>query len=374
MSADRPARLIFLWNNFGPMHADRVEAVARRFPDAEVHGIELFDHDITYDWHSDTRAAFEKTTLFTKGDAPGLLARTRALIGLAWSMRRATWFLCHYERPEVFAMALVLRLTGQRVFTMGCSKFDDKPRNALSEWLKSLVLRPYHGAIGTVQRSADYFRFLGMRKRPVSSPYNTLSLARMRAQAEGVTPPAFADRPWVIVARLVEKKNLAMALRAYALYRESGGTRTLEICGNGALEADLKARAAEVSIAEHVVFHGFVQTTEISRTLARGLALILPSLEEQFGNVVIEAQALDRPVLLSEICGARELMVQDWVNGFAFPHDCPESLAGYMTLLDTDEPLWQRLSDGARQSAPRGDVAAFAEAVATLVSAQEERA
>lgn len=130
----------------------------------------------------------------------------------------------------------------------------------------------------------------------------------------------------------------------------------------------MRKRADDLGIADAVIFHGFVQTTEISRILAGSLALILPSLEEQFGNVVIEAQALDLPVLLSDRCGAREMLVQDWVNGFSFPHDSAESLAGYMTLLGADEALCARLATGARASAPRGDVAAFAEAVASLAT------
>ncbi|WP_425102264.1 glycosyltransferase [Tropicibacter sp. S64] len=361
-----PKRLVFLWNNIGPMHADRLEAVARRFPEAQVQGVEILDKAPVYDWQTEERPGFEKTTLFAFAARPGLMARTRALLRTAWRLRRSTWFLCHYERPEVFATALLLRLAGARVFTMGCSKFDDKPRRAFGEWLKSLILRPYHGAIGTPVRSQDYFRFLGFRKRPVSGPYNTLSIARMRAQAEGTPEPAFAERPFVIVARLVGKKNLAMALGAYALYRAQGGTRGLEICGNGPLEDALKAQAQTLGIAEKITFHGFIQTVEISRTLARSLALILPSIEEQFGNVVIEAQALARPVLLSEACGAREYLVQPWVNGFAFPHDSPQALAGFMALIDRDETLWQSLCEGASASAPRGDVAAFAEAVATL--------
>ncbi|MBU2960024.1 glycosyltransferase [Citreicella sp. C3M06] len=359
-----PTRLVFVWNNFGPMHADRLEAVAQRFPAAQVHGIELFDRDVTYDWVGDDRPGFDKITLFAMDEAPGLARRTLRLLRAAWGLRRAQWFLCHYERPEVLATAVVLRLCGARVFTMGCSKFDDKPRRARGEWLKSLALRPYYGAIGTQERSTDYFRFLGLRR--VASPYNTLSIDRMRAQAADVPRPTFADRPWTIVARLVDKKNLAMALEAFALYRAAGGQRLLNLCGNGPLEQALKKQADDLGIVDAVIFHGFVQTAEISRILASSLALILPSLEEQFGNVVIEAQALDLPVLLSDRCGAREMLVQDWVTGFSFPHDSAESLAGYMTLLDADEALCARLATGARASAPRGDVAAFAEAVATL--------
>ncbi|WP_190325626.1 glycosyltransferase [Salipiger aestuarii] len=361
-----PARLVFLWNNFGPMHADRIEAVARRFPQSELHGIEMYDRDVTYDWTGDEAPRFRKTTLFAVAETPGRLRRISRFLCVAWRLRRAHWFMCHYERPEVLAAAILLRLCGAQVFTMGCSKFDDKDRSARGEWLKSFALAPYRGAIGTQERSTDYFRFLGLPR--VASPYNTLSVDRMRAQAADVPRPAFADRPWTIVARLVGKKNLSMALSAFALYRAGGGHRALHLCGNGPLERTLKAQADALGIADAVTFHGFVQTAQISRILAGSLALILPSIEEQFGNVVIEAQALDLPVLISDRCGARELLVQDWVNGFSFPHDRPESLAGYMALLDGDEALCARLATGARASAPRGDVAAFAEAVATLVA------
>lgn len=368
-AAPPPERLVFVWNNFGPMHADRVEAVARRFPDAELHGIELYDHDVTYDWIADAAPRFRKTTLFRADRSPGLRARITALLGIAWRLRRAHWFVCHYERPEVLAATLLLRLCGARVFTMGCSKFDDKARTPRGEWVKSFALAPYHGAIGTHERGTEYFRFLGLPR--VASPYNTLSIHRMRAQAAGAPRPAFEDRPWTIIARLVEKKNLSMALEAFALYRAQGGRRALNLCGNGPLEDQLRAQAQRLDIENAVIFHGFVQTDAISRILAGSLALILPSSEEQFGNVVIEAQALDLPVLVSDRCGARELLVQDWINGFSFPHDRPESLAGYMALLDGDAALCDRLAQGARASAPRGDVAAFAEAVASLIGAPE---
>lgn len=83
-----PARLVFVWNNFGPMHADRLEAVAQRFPDAKVHGIELFDRDVTYDWVGDDRPGFDKTTLFAMDEAPGLARRTLRLLRAAWGLRR----------------------------------------------------------------------------------------------------------------------------------------------------------------------------------------------------------------------------------------------------------------------------------------------
>ena len=367
--SQKPRKFVFLWNNFGPMHADRVDAVARTFPDATCVGLELFAQDQTYDWVSEGRETFQKITLHPAGRSPGLLDRIAALIRQRMRHRNAVWFLCHYEYPEILLLAVLLRLTGAKVFTMNCSKLDDFERTALREWVKTFYLRPYHGAIGSPDRSIAYYRFLGMRKRPVASPYNTLSIDRMRAQARSAGTPQdlpFDQRDWVIVARLVPKKNLALALEAYALYKAAGGTRRLHLCGNGPLEADLRAQAERLGITEDVVFHGFIQSEEISARLARSLALILPSIEEQFGNVVIEAQAFGLPVMLSHACGAADMMVRSWQNGFIFETDNAVGLARFMGLIDRDEALWRELSEGALASAPRCDVDAFAAAVSQL--------
>ncbi|WP_213547743.1 glycosyltransferase family 4 protein [Vannielia litorea] len=363
-------RIAFVWENFGPMHADRVDAVARAFPDHAVHGVQFYEKSETYSWEGEGRESFQTHTLFQAEERRSAFRRLRGLMRARARIGRATWFLCHYELPEVLLFAFWLRLTGARVYTMGCSKFDDVPRRAFREALKTLFYLPYHGAIGSQTRSIDYYRFLGFREARLAAPYNTLSVERMRAQA-GVTSVHEADIPyddrrWIVVARLVEKKNLPMVLDAYAAYRTAGGRRGLDILGDGPLEAELKQQADALGLSD-LEFLGFRQTAEISRRLSRAQALILPSTEEQFGNVVIEAQALGLPVLVSDACGARESLVRNWQNGFVFEPDNPRGLARFMALLDTDEPLWRELADGASKMAPAGDVSAFAAAVAALM-------
>jgi len=375
MSGKAKPRIVFFWNNFGPMHADRVDAVARRLGDrAGCLGLELFASDETYDWVSETRPSFEKITLFRETGA-GMIRRLGALLGAVRRVGAKDWFLCHYERPEVLILAVALRLTGHRVFTMGCSKFDDFPRGSLREALKSVFLWPYHGAIGSPERSQAYFRFLGLRRRPVVGTYNTLSIDRIRQLSGGEIAPdgvPFGERDFVVVARLVEKKNLPMALEAFARFAgASPNGRRLHLCGSGPLEADLRARATELGLADRVVFHGFQQTAEVAQLLARGVALILPSTEEQFGNVVIEAQAMGLPVLVSDVAGARDALVRNWQNGFVFEPDNPEGLAEFMGLIDRDETLWRRLCAGATATAPRGDVERFSEGVEELIGAAE---
>lgn len=360
--------IYFLWDNFGPLHADRIDAVARAgFP---VTGVELYDRSGTYDWVPETVEGVEKITLFSKV-RPNKWQLMRALIKFRRRYGKGVWFLCHYERPEIWLFALWLRLRGDRIFTMGCSKFDDIQRSPWREALKTIFLRPYQGAIGSGTRSRDYFRFMGIPADRVVGEYNAVSHDRIRRLSG--QPPApdglpHRERHFTIVARLIPKKNLVVALRAYAIYsRTTSQPRPLHVCGNGPLEEELKAIADQLEIAHLVSFRGFVQTNDIARILGSTLSLLLPSIEEQFGNVIPEAQAMGLPVILSNNCGARDLLVQSGVNGFVIEPDNPEGLAFFMQLLAEDEGLWRRMCDATHMNATKGDVGAFVEGVKALV-------
>ena len=89
-----------------------------------------------------------------------------------------------------------------------------------------------------------------------------------------------------------------------------------------------------------VELQGFIQSAEVTKVLSSTLALILPSSEEQFGQVVLEALAMRVPVLVSEVCGARYELVRNAVNGFVFEPNNPDGLAWFMSALSDNEDLW----------------------------------
>ncbi|WP_395664447.1 glycosyltransferase [Methylocella sp.] len=366
--------VVFVWENFGPVHTDRCDALAVRLGRSRrVVGVELGGASSVYDWRPEDGIHFEKRTLFTDAqitEVP-LRRKIRELVRACFALRPADFFFCHYETPYVFLTALLLRLAGSRVFVMNDSKFDDYKRYVGREIVKKLFYLPYSGAIAAGTRSADYFRFLGMSEKRIALNYDAISTDRIRRLA-GVDRapggPAFAERDFIIVARMVPKKNIAMALEAYALYRAGAARpRKLRLCGSGPLEAELKAHAERLQIADDVIFHGFLQIEEVCPLLGSSLALILPSLQEQFGNVVIEAQALGLPTIVSENCGARDLLVRNGVNGFVVEPDNPRGLAFFMSLLDRDETLWRNMALATAPYSALGDAARFAESALALI-------
>ncbi len=371
----KPA-LIFSWEMFGPYHMDRLEAVGRRLGHLyDVVGLEVGSKSHTYAWDSTGSGQnFRKVTLFpgrSKADIPAFQVY-RALLRECRRANASHVFLCHYEDPDVFGLAVTMRLLGRKVVNMNASKFDDKPRVLWRESLKGLLYKPYQAAIGGSHRTVDYYRFLGLPKDRLFIGYDTLSLDRVR-RLSGMTPAPdgvpFAERHFTIIARFVPKKNLFRAVEAYDLYRrlaevsEGGAARPLHLCGSGPLEADLRAEVAKRGLEGHIIFRGFLQEKGIAETLGSTLCLLLPSLEEQFGLVVNEALAMGVPTILSDQCGARDVLIRSGLNGHIVEPDNPEGLARYMLSVAADEAEWRRLSLNGRPFQALADASFFAESV-----------
>ncbi|MCK8781506.1 glycosyltransferase [Rhizobium sp. NTR19] len=361
--------IAFVWDNFGPMHVDRCEAVAAT--GAKMIGVELFGTSPTYGWDAPA-ALFRKMTLYPEKPASRSTWVTAWRIWRTCRRERATHvFLSHYEMPAIFLAVVLMRLSDMKVYTMACSKFDDSRRHIGRELGKRLFMLPYNGAIAAGKRSQDYLRWLGIKR--VEPGYNTLSLARVREQGASDPAPSgtpSADRHFTVIARLIKKKNLFVTLEAYAAYRRmTAHPKKLCICGSGPLEADLREKVNSMGLQTEVVFDGFLQSPDIAKRLGSTLALLLLSTEEQFGNVVIEAQAIGVPVIVSDRCGARDELVRSGYNGFVVEPDNPEGAAFFMKLLAEDEALWSTFAERSLAGSARGDSAAFAAAVTSLVGA-----
>lgn len=375
-TSDHPA-LIFMWEQFAPYHIDRLEAVADVFGDRyRVVGIEVASRSLTYAWKPSVGGAgLERHVLFPDRAAEEVPwpAKLRAALSLIHRYRPAAVFLCNQHQPEIKAALVLLWMCRVRCFALLDAKFDDRARRALPEALKLPALRMFAGGIAGGERHLAYYRFLGLPSRWLADGYSAISVRRLRQEAQvPLAPdgPSHAERDFVLVARFVAKKDVATAIRAYARFRASrpDTQRRLVLCGSGPEEAALRAIAGE-----GVVFTGFLDPIEVSRTVARGLALVLPSLAEPWGLVVNEAVSLNIPVLCSENVGARDTLVRTGVNGFVFEPGNSDGLAALMRLLADDEAMWRRMSLACSRFAPLADAPAFARGVGRLIGAEPLR-
>lgn len=365
-------RIGFVWDNFGPLHADRCNAVVQTGR-ADVFGYQIFARSDLYEWEAPPTESFPMRTLFASGGwaEHSNLRLAHCLVESVRADGCDAVFMAHYDQLAILLASTQLGRGGTDVFTMGCSKYDDAPRKPWREWVKRQFYRPYAGGIGSPERSMDYMRQLGLPPDRVEAGYNTVDQDRIRrlAQRRDGADLGYDRRSFLIVARLIPQKNFETLFRSYRQYlARVEQPRKLVIAGSGPLERELKGLAADLRIDKHLDWLGFVQTERVAQLMRDALCLVLPSVSETFGNVIPEALAVELPVLVSTQCGAVDHLVVDSINGFTFAPDDEAKLADLLVRLGTDQGLWERLRNGAGRLAPRGDTSVFARSVLELVS------
>ena len=105
--------------------------------------------------------------------------------------------------------------------------------------------------------------------------------------------PARAWARFVFIGRLVDWKRLDLVLRALAEIPNA----ELEVIGDGVMRAPWTALARELKIADRIRWLGWLSQPECARRLDGATALVLPSIYECGGAVVLEAMACAVPVI-----------------------------------------------------------------------------
>jgi glycosyltransferase involved in cell wall biosynthesis len=116
---------------------------------------------------------------------------------------------------------------------------------------------------------------------------------------ESVEHPFFdTDKPIIMNAgRLTRQKGQWHLIRAFGKVRQQMPCR-LAIIGHGNLEQYLKKLAAEMGLADDVLFLGWQSNPY--KYMARSAVFVFPSLWEGFGLSIVEAMAVGCPVISSD--------------------------------------------------------------------------
>jgi glycosyltransferase involved in cell wall biosynthesis len=152
------------------------------------------------------------------------------------------------------------------------------------------------------------------------------------------------------VGRLAPEKNQEVLLTTLRRLRVTRVDAHLVLAGGGPLRERLLRRAAELEIADRVHFIGEID--DVRPVLAALDVFVLPSVAvESFSNAALEAMAMGRPVILSNIGGARE-MIQDGVEGYVVsPTELAARLPAILSALYADRRKRQQMGVAARARA-----------------------
>ncbi len=115
------------------------------------------------------------------------------------------------------------------------------------------------------------------------------------------------------------------------------------LVGDGNLRADLEKRAADLKVADRVKFCGMVENEKIPEYLATGDLYVTCSRSDSASLGLLEAMAMEIPVVASDIPANRE-WIADGQSGWLFPVGKADGLAEALLKAASDEKNRQEVA------------------------------
>jgi glycosyltransferase involved in cell wall biosynthesis len=133
---------------------------------------------------------------------------------------------------------------------------------------------------------------------------------------------------FLFAAKLDNNKNATLLIDAFLSINKNDAC--LVIAGNGTLETPLKLQYGPNN---NIRFIDFQNQYQMPSLYAMCDVFVLPSKSETWGLAVNEAMAGEKPVIISDSCGASYDLVAHGINGFVFKNGDKDSLKEYLQFF-----------------------------------------
>ena len=285
------------------------------------------------------------------------------------SLFKALPALIHYlrkEKPRVLLSALehanFLALLAKKV-SLSSTRVYISEHNTLRHTAQRKTSRdkiglclikffyPWAEAVIAVSRGVaeDLANIVKLPHEKIRVIYNPVVTPEIFSKAkEPLEHPWFVpDQPPVILAvgRLTEVKDYYTLIRAFALVRAERSVR-LVILGEGEDRSKLEALVQELGLRDYVSLPGFVDNPYAY--MARASILVLSSIREGFGNVLVEAMAVGTPVVSTDCHSGPAEILEGGKWGRLVPVGNPEILAEAIIATIINKPDSAELIDRAK--------------------------
>ena len=206
---------------------------------------------------------------------------------------------------------------------------------AVSNATKQMLIDRYGlpaGKIDVVYSAADP----ALLTTPTNAANTYMYLQKMRAHGYKVV---------VSLGRLTIQKGLTFLLQAAQRALQKDPKLLFLVVGDGEQRDELIMQSAQLGIADHVIFTGFLRGQQWRDAYRAGDMFVMSSVSEPYGLTALEAAGLGTPVLLTKQSGVGEVLRQT----LQFDFWDTEQLADYMVNMAAHNGLRSTLAANARQ-------------------------
>ena len=162
---------------------------------------------------------------------------------------------------------------------------------------------------------------------------------------------------------LIQRKGLDLLLPALA---KTGDDIRLVIVGEGQEKELLMRQAAELGISSRIEFKGYLEGEPLQELYGSSDIFILPTREDCFGLVILEAMCASLPVISSKYADGAFDLIEEGENGCIIDPDDTDAFAAAITAMFADEG---RLAVMGRRSYEKAHKFAFSEVAKGAIEA-----
>lgn len=150
------------------------------------------------------------------------------------------------------------------------------------------------------------------------------------------------------VGRIVPAKGLEYLIEAVSLLKKEIKNIKLLLVGGGWLLEKMKKKASECGVDDLTIFTG--KRDDVPEILSCIDVFVMPSIAEGFGNAIVEAMSMEKPVVGTRIGGIPEI-IKDGVNGIIVPPEDPQALAKAIKDVIVNKPSTLKMLKQAKEDA-----------------------
>lgn len=247
-----------------------------------------------------------------------------------------------YSIPSFYA-CLYCKLSGAKliIFSDGTPAYERK-LGRLQQIARKVLVPRASGFIAKSKPAADRFEELGAKGRIFLAPHTT-NLAPLLAVGATRDWSDRAELRLLCVGRLIPRKGVQHLIRALAGMRPVRQPVSLTIVGSGPQQDELEALARSLEV-RGIRFAGFVDQDKLPIHYAAADVFVLPTLDDPFGMVLLEAAASGLALVASKHAGATLDLVQDGESGLVFDPQDEQALSELIARLADSPALVRQLA------------------------------
>jgi teichuronic acid biosynthesis glycosyltransferase TuaC len=254
---------------------------------------------------------------------PALPGVTRSINGLVCARYLEPYFrecmpdvACNFWLyPEGYATVAVARKLGIPAVVGSIGSDLNRFVDPASRWLTKLAMK---GATFVVTKSEH------LRQRAIAMG---VSPSKVRTIRNGCNPAVFGLRDRSVaraqlgidekaelvlfVGRLDTAKGIEELLEAFASLATRRPNLRLAFVGDGPGGDHLRSKSRHLALEDRITMNGACSSQGVAQWLAAATVLALPSYNEGYPNVVIEALSCGRPVIATNVGGILELVNEE---------------------------------------------------------------